>query len=121
MFISLLVCSLAGQKQRIRLTPGSKAYQIYGGKEAEVEEQFYCNYGLNPQYRDEIEKGELSVTGVGPDGEARVIEIPRHRFFLGTLFVPQLSSSFDNPHPLIVAYLKAASAFRAERLNRRDD
>ncbi|MEW6211716.1 MAG: hypothetical protein AB1631_25390 [Acidobacteriota bacterium] len=118
MFISLLVCSLAGQKQTIRLTPGSKAHEIYRREEAEVEEQFYCNYGLNPQYRDEIEKGEMKVTGVGLDVEARVIEIASHRFFICTLFVPQLSSTFDNPHPVIVAFLKAASAFQSERLNR---
>lgn len=121
MFISLLVCSLAGQKQMIRLTPGSVAHEIYGREEAEVEEQFYCNYGLNPQYRGELEKGEMKVTGVGPDGEARLIELPDNHFFIGTLFVPQLSSTLDNPHQLIVAYLKAAFAFQSERLDRRDD
>lgn len=121
MFISLLVCSLAGQKQTIRLTPGSVAHKIYGREVAEVEEQFYCNYGLNPQYRSELESGEMKVTGIGPDGEARVIEMPDNRFFIGTLFVPQLSSTVEKPHQLIIAYLKAALKFQTERLNQRTD
>jgi hypothetical protein len=33
---------------------------------------------------------------------------PGHRFFVGTLFVPQTSSRPDVPHPLISAYLAAA-------------
>jgi CTP synthase (UTP-ammonia lyase) len=116
MFISKLVCSLVGNKQVIRLAPDSTAYEVYGGEDTEVEEQFYCNYGLNPAYRSEIEKGDLKVAGTGPEGEARVIELPSHRFFIATLFLPQLSSSPDNPHPLIVAYLKAALRFQSARL-----
>ena len=48
------------------------------------------------------------MVGVDQDGEARVLELPDHRFFVATLFVPQLSSSPGSPHPLIVAYLRAA-------------
>jgi CTP synthase (UTP-ammonia lyase) len=112
LLISKLSCSLVGQKGRVKLMPGSLAHAIYGRGEAELEEQFYCNYGLNPAYQAEIERGEMKVVGTGPDGEARVIELPDHRFFIGTLFVPQLSSSAEKPHELIVAYLKAARTFQ---------
>jgi CTP synthase (UTP-ammonia lyase) len=40
----------------------------------------------------------------------RVVELTDHRFFVATLFVPQLSSRPDAPHPLITALLKAARA-----------
>jgi hypothetical protein len=80
--------------------------------EEELTEQFHCNYGLNPVYRDHLSKGALRVAGVGPYGEVRIVELSDHRFFLATLFVPQLSSSADTPHPLVVAYLNAARAFR---------
>jgi len=43
----------------------------------------------------------------------RIVELSDHRFFLATLFVPQLSASPDLPHPLIVAYLQAARTFQA--------
>ncbi len=48
------------------------------------------------------------MVGVDSDGEARVLELPDRRFFIATLFVPQLRSSPESPHPLITAYLRAA-------------
>lgn len=96
--------------QSINITPGTLAYQAYGKEE--VAEQFRCNYGLNPEYRDQIGNGGLKVVGVDSNGEVRIVELSNHRFFIATLFLPQLSSSPETPHPLITAYLKAAMAFR---------
>jgi hypothetical protein len=31
---------------------------------------------------------------------------------VATLFLPQLSSTIETPHPIIIAYLKAAQTFR---------
>jgi CTP synthase (UTP-ammonia lyase) len=93
------------------MTPGTLAHRAYGKEE--VVEQLHCNYGLNPIYREQIGKRELKITGVDADGEVRIVELSHHRFFLATLFVPQLSSTRDMPHPLIGAFLKAARAFRA--------
>jgi CTP synthase (UTP-ammonia lyase) len=42
--------------------------------------------------------------------EVRVVELPAHRFFVGTLYVPQLRSTPIHPHPLIVAFVEAAVA-----------
>jgi CTP synthase (UTP-ammonia lyase) len=39
--------------------------------------------------------------------EARMLELKGHPFYLATLFIPQASSSFEKPHPLIVALLTA--------------
>ena len=75
-------------------------------------EQFSCFYGINPEYRDVIEDGVLKVAGLGTDGEVRVVELSGYRFFIATLFLPQLSSSAEIPHPLIVAYLKATMDFQ---------
>jgi CTP synthase (UTP-ammonia lyase) len=86
--------------------PGTLTRQAYG-KEETVEE-FRCNYGLNPAYRDQFGGGMLVVAGIDLDGEFRIVELTDHRYFVATLFLPQLSSSPDVPHPLILAYLKAA-------------
>lgn len=42
------------------------------------------------------------------DGEARVLEIPGHPFYVATLFVPQARSRPETPHPLVVGLLRAA-------------
>jgi CTP synthase (UTP-ammonia lyase) len=104
--ISRLACSLVGQAQAIRILPGSLAHKIFQAEE--TVEEFRCNYGLNPSYRDRISGRELKISGVDADGEVRIIELPGHRFYIATLFLPQLTSSPDRPHPLIVAYLMAA-------------
>ena len=55
--------------------------------------------------------GRLKITGVDVEGEARIVELSDHTFYVATLFLPQVSSKPDRPHPLIVAYLRAAIAF----------
>ncbi len=37
----------------------------------------------------------------------RVIELPGHPFFMGTLFVPQTGSTPQRPHPLVTAFVRA--------------
>ncbi len=91
----------------IAVSPDSGAHRIYGG--GQVVEEFNCNYELNPAYRDRIEAAGLRVTGVGENGEARIVELADHVFFVATAFQPQLTSEEANPHPLIKAFLEAAA------------
>jgi len=111
LIISRLARSLFGTTQAIKITPGSPAYRAYG--QPDVEERFSCNYGFNPDFRDQIADGKLRVSGVGPDEEIRIVELSDRRFYIGTLFLPQNSSKADKPHPLIVEYLRAALDFRS--------
>ncbi len=90
---------------KINISPDSLAFRIY--RSSKIEETFTCNYELNPVYRGALEINGLKVSGVSDDGGVRIIELPNHRFFLATGFVPQLSSEENRPHPLIVAYLEA--------------
>jgi CTP synthase (UTP-ammonia lyase) len=108
--ISRLSCSLVGQKRNVRIVPGSQAHRIYGKNEAT--EIFACNYGLNEAFGDQIRSKDLRVSGYDDDGTARMVELPEHPFFICTLFVPQVVSESGNPHPLIVAYVEAASRSR---------
>lgn len=48
-----------------------------------------------------------------------MVELPDRRFYLATLFVPQLGSQPDSPHPLILAYLRAATQHSTQRSTRR--
>ena len=113
LFITPLSCSLAGKKMRVEIQPDSRAFDLYVREK--VEEQYYCNFGLNPAYMADIKNGGLRITGSEQDGEARIVELSSLRFFLATLFVPQISSNPDEPHPLITGFLKAAREFQSER------
>ena len=100
-----------GQTQGVRLQAESLAARLYG--RAEALEDYYCNYGLNPDYRTRLERAGLRVSGVGDDGEVRVIELPDHPFFLATLFLPQARSAATAPHPLLAGWATAAARARA--------
>lgn len=91
--------------------------RIYGV--SEVHEQYFCNYEVNDSFQKQLEAAGLNITGYGPGGEARVIELPQNGFFLATLFQPQLKSHANGqPHPVIVAYLHAVQAFKAAPASR---
>jgi len=94
-----LPCSLAGKELIVNLAPNSRAAKIYGS--SKVVERYYCSFGLNPEYRDKL--GDLTVSGLDDSGEARVVELPSHPFFLATLFVP--GSTSPAPHPIATALL----------------
>jgi CTP synthase (UTP-ammonia lyase) len=108
LFIHRLECSLLGRALEVRLKPGSLACRLYGATTAT--EQYYCNFGVNPEYVDLLASQTLRVTGSDDEGEIRVVELPDHPFFVGTLFVPQLRSSENQPHPLVTGLLRAAAA-----------
>lgn len=105
---------LSGPIPEIRLERGSRLRSLYGTDTAV--EEFFCNYEVNPQYEAAIVKAGLPVVARGPQGEIRAIESAERRFFIATLFQPQLSSTADNPHPVIVAFVQAAAAWKQKRL-----
>jgi CTP synthase (UTP-ammonia lyase) len=105
--VTALACSLVGQQHPVSIRPGTVAARLYGA--AESVEDYYCNYGVNPDYQARLEKGGLRVSGVGHEGEIRIVEIPEHPFFLATLFLPQARSATSGPHPLLKGFAVAAA------------
>ena len=99
LFISRLSCSLVGKEMTVQVATGSRAYAAYCSDRAV--EKYYCNFGMNSRWESALTSAGLVITGRDDDGEARIIELPLHPFFVGTLFVPQTSSAIDSPHPLI--------------------
>ena len=112
LFITQLACSLAGREMTLRFTAGSRVAEIYGAQSAK--EEYYCNFGVDPAKVPLLTSAELRVTGSDAEGEIRVIELPKHPFFIGTLYVPQTRSTWSRPHPLINAFLKAISSRSAQ-------
>jgi CTP synthase (UTP-ammonia lyase) len=105
--ISKLACSLRGKEMVLTLSPGSLSASLYGKLEAK--ERYYCSFGVNPRFAEQLEKGPISIAGSDGEGEIRVIEYPGHPFYIGTLFVPQALSTEDRPHPIVTGFLKAVA------------
>ncbi|HET6267912.1 MAG TPA: hypothetical protein VFG11_09350 [Acidobacteriota bacterium] len=107
--ISKLTCSLSGQEGTVRIVRDTLAHRIYG--KDEVMESFACNYGFNEAFADQIGRKDLKISGRDESGAVRIVELPRHPFYIATLYVPQVLSKPGAPHPIMVAYLSAAAQF----------
>ena len=108
LFVTPLTCSLVGKVEEVKVLAGTCASKVYGAPI--IKEKFYCNYGLNPSRRTEVEEAGLLVSGLDAGGEVRILELPKARFFFATLFVPQATSSPERPHPMITGLLRSAEA-----------
>ena len=106
--VTALPCSLAGQEREVRLVHGTRAGEAYG--RPTVVEAYSCSYGINPDYVEPLVDAGLVVSGRDDDASVRLVELPRLRFFVASLFVPQLSSSPEAPHPLVRAFVEAVAA-----------
>ena len=106
--ITRLSCSLVETKGEVFLHEGSRLRAIYQRDRAE--EKYHCNYGLNPRYAALLQNADgLRVAATDAAGEVRAVELPDHPFFFATLFQPERSVLSGNEHPLITAFLAAAS------------
>jgi CTP synthase (UTP-ammonia lyase) len=103
--VAPLACSLAGQEHPVRVVPGTRAGELYAASESV--EPFFCSFGLYPRYLAPLERAGLRFSGFDAGGEARILELPGHPFFLGTLFVPQANRR-RSPHPLLAGLVAAA-------------
>ncbi len=84
------------------------AYQVYGAKL--ITERHRHRNEVNNEYRDILEKKGMIFSGINPERNlVEIIELPNHPFFMGTQFHPELKSRPLNPHPVFVAFMKAAA------------
>ena len=106
-----LACSLAGETAEVRLAAGSRLREICG---AVREEPYLCRFGLDPAHEPALEEAGLRIVGRDADGQARAVELVGHPFFVATLYVPQLASTAGRPHPVVTAWIEAATRGRPD-------
>ena len=97
--------------RKLALKSGTLLARIYGRPVAN--EEYFCNFEVNPKYLTDFERSGLTLSAFGERGEMRGLEIREHPFFVATLFQPQLGSLEGAPHPLITAFVQAAASYQA--------
>lgn len=89
------------------LDPESRSAQLYGARV--ISERHRHRYEFNNAYREKLQEHGMVVAGVHPKGNlVEIIELPRHPFFVGVQFHPELKGRPLSPHPLFVGLLSAA-------------
>ncbi len=104
----LAVCDVGMHTISFKPVKETLTNRIYGDAET-VYEQCHCVYGVNAEMIDAFSKNGLIVSGFDAQGEAKIMEYVPNNFFVITLFLPQLRSDKQDPHPLISAFVKEAT------------
>lgn len=106
LLITPLECSLVGHEEAVMVVPGTLAARIVGA--GRRTERYHCSYGLNAEYLDALTRTGMRFSGFDDSGNVRIMELPGHPFFLGTLFQPELQGDGTQPHPIVRAFASAA-------------
>lgn len=86
---------------------GSKTFEAYGQKL--ISERHRHRYEFNNHYTHEFEKAGMQCVGTNPDSNlTEIVEIPELKWYIGTQFHPEYSSTVLKPHPLFLSFVKAA-------------
>ena len=86
---------------------GSRTWQAYG-EETLIKERHRHRYEFNNKYFDEYEQAGMKCVGINPAANlVEIVEIPDKRWYIGTQFHPEYSSTVLHPHPLFMDFIKA--------------
>ena len=90
-----------------KLREGSKVCEAYG-KNPVVLERHRHRYEFNNAYKDEYESNDMKCVGINPASNlVEIVEIPEKKWYIGTQFHPEYSSTVLHPHPLFMSFVKA--------------
>jgi CTP synthase len=93
-----------------RLKKDSLAYKAY--KKEFIYERHRHRYEVNNKFREILERHGLHVVGeYEKERLAEIIELRGHPWFIGVQFHPEFKSRPLQPHPLFVAFIKAAKLY----------
>ncbi|MBQ9212329.1 MAG: CTP synthase, partial [Bacteroidales bacterium] len=90
-----------------KLKENSKVFEAYGNI-SEVQERHRHRYEFNSKYKKDFENAGMQCTGVNSESElVEIVEIPSLKWYIGTQFHPEYSSTVLKPHPLFMSFIKA--------------
>ena len=89
------------------LREGSRVAAAYGA-EKKIMERHRHRYEFNNAYQEEYEQNGMKCVGINPAANlVEIVEIPEKKWYIGTQFHPEYSSTVLHPHPLFMSFIKA--------------
>ena len=90
-----------------RIAPGTRMAGCYGRDL--IQERHRHRYEFMNEFREDLEKAGLVLSGTSPDGSiVETVELRDHPFYLGVQFHPEFKSRPNRPHPLFQGFIRAA-------------
>ena len=99
-------------EQEVLIKKGTLAFSLY--KKEVVKERFRHRYEINPKYIQTLKSKGFVFSGISKKDEniMQIGELKNHPFFIGTQFHPEFTSTFLNPNPIFVGFVKASTRER---------
>ena len=95
------------------LDENSVAAKAYG--KTLVKERHRHRFEFNNDYRERFEAAGMKCVGENPATHlVEVVEIPQLRWFTGTQYHPEYSSTVLHPNPLFLSFVSAAIAYKKD-------
>ena len=89
-----------------KIKQGSRTWEAYGRK-THIQERHRHRYEFNNRYLEEFEKNGMYSVGINPDANlVEIVEIPTLKWYIGTQFHPEYSSTVLKPHPLFMSFIR---------------
>jgi CTP synthase len=90
------------------LSKGTLVHKLYGAVSS-IQERHRHRYEVNVHYKEKLEATGMRFSGMSPDAVLpEIVEIPRHPWFVGVQYHPELKSKPFDPHPLFAGFIGAA-------------
>ncbi|MBR3541305.1 MAG: CTP synthase [Bacteroidales bacterium] len=97
------------------LVKGSRTWQAYG-QVSLIKERHRHRYEFNNAYLNEFDEKGMKCAGINPAANlVEIVEIPGQRWYIGTQFHPEYSSTVLHPHPLFMSFVKACTESKSSK------
>ena len=96
------------------LQSGTKVAEAYGC--TDIKERPRHRYEFNEKFRSQFEAAGMKCVGENPETHlVEVVEVPSLKWYVGTQYHPEYSSTVLNPHPLFMAFVRAVIKNKNEK------
>ena len=97
----------AGEYPRTLDLAGTLARELYGSER--IHERHRHRYEFNNAYIDQFRNAGMLPVGLNPQTNlVEIVELQDHPWFIGVQYHPEYKSTVAKPHPLFIAFVKAA-------------
>ena len=97
------------------LVKGSRTWHAYG-QVSLIKERHRHRYEFNNAYLNEFDEKGMKCAGINPAANlVEIVEIPGQRWYIGTQFHPEYSSTVLHPHPLFMSFVKACTESKSSK------
>ncbi|MDE6116371.1 MAG: CTP synthase, partial [Duncaniella sp.] len=82
----------------------------------DIKERHRHRFEFNNDYRARFEEAGMKCVGENPETHlVEVVELPDHRWFIGTQYHPEYSSTVLSPSPLFLDFVKSAIEYKESK------